>query len=145
MSAISLWSKWFSILVLTVFLAGCGKNDTKNSPKSKKVDTTDKQTEPEAAPSLPPNAARIMGHVQSLGDTSTSTFNISFKIKQIKGYGSSTRPLSKNQELQLEVSKQFLEKKGIHLQSGDSLHIVISQTMTLGEESGSTWRIVDFK
>lgn len=139
-------SKAWAILFLAVILtAGCGQQNEERHPDTDKDTQQENVEKPETPASLPPNSARVSGVIQNLQPSKDDPVKISFQVKKIEGYGSSTRPLSENQQLELTSSSRFLKKRGISLRTGDSLTIVISQTMTLGDESKSAWRIVDFE
>ncbi len=146
MPVISFVTKASAILFIALYLTvGCGRQNQERNPDTNKEEQQKNVEKPEAPASLPPNSAQVTGSIQNLQDSGDDPVKISFRIDNIEGYGSSTRPLSENQQLELTTSSSFLKKRGVSLHTGDSLNIVISQTMTLGDESKSAWRIVDFK
>lgn len=141
-------ARYTSLVLLALFLTSCGGKQSETSEAPKQANSsadTMKQKEPRAPESLSPNTAHIRGIVQSMDQKSSQSLTISFKIHKIVGYGPSTKPLTEGESLSLSTTKGFLEKQGLKPKRGDSLSLVVSQTMTMGDSRESTWRIVDFK
>lgn len=138
----------YIIIITAITLLGCGeKKSDENADQQKtaaRSDTTERK-QPQAPEGLPPNAAHISGTVVSVHSQDESNdIKLKFRIDKIIGYGPSTKPLSEGRSLSLSSTDRFLKQRNRSLQAGDSLRIIVTQTMTMGKQK-STWRIVDFK
>lgn len=138
------------IILLTSISYDCASNrnqpSEKTIPSEKKADDTHSPLPP---PPLPPGTART--NIEILGcEEKNDHYICLFRVKEVYEYGSATPPLPPGTEINVEVTKYFLQQNHYHvseiLKNGNRLDSTLKHRHHPDQAKTSfSWRVIQFK
>jgi len=134
-------SKMLKGLVLTTILftiTNCCT--TQNDLKEEEISMAKKNNNNIISPA--PGTAEVKCIVTDIFEKENKLF-CSIKVKSVEKYGSSTKPISANSEMELEFKESHKEKLDSAKSNKEELLItIVSKPGGMGQENDTNWRII---
>ncbi|MBI1932905.1 MAG: hypothetical protein HYS24_10255 [Ignavibacteriales bacterium] len=130
------WLNSFTMLSMLFFVTNCctSKNETKEEPSSNLKENQ--------MISLAPGSAEIKCNVKEILENGNKSF-CTLKVISVENYGPSTRPISAETEIQIEIKDVFKERLENAEENDEELLITIaSMPAGMGTENSLNWKIV---